>query len=59
MPSRAQAPEPVAVVLDLVKPIRAVRDDLRAGGDTELEHVSERVRGGAFEQHFGSVRTTL
>jgi hypothetical protein len=42
----ALQPEAIAVVLDLVEPVGAGGDDLRAGGDAELEHASEIVRGG-------------
>src|SRR6516165_3351757 len=39
--------QPVAVVFDLVKPVRAGGDAGRPGGDAELEHAPEiGIRGG-------------
>jgi hypothetical protein len=37
----ALQPNPVAVVLDLVEPVRAVGDDGRSGGEAELKHAGK------------------
>ena len=46
LPSRAQAPEPVAVVLDLVKPFWACRDLGCVGRQAELERLEHALKIG-------------
>jgi len=55
----ALQPEAVAVVLDLVEPLGAVRDDGRLGGDAELKHAPKiGIRSNFCERNFDRNRNT-
>ena len=41
-------PQPVAIVLHLMEPVWAVREDGRSGGDAELKHAAKVVIGQGF-----------